>query len=86
MDNTGIDPFTKEEVYVAKGLRDRKRQQALREFRKPENYYTVREALIQADRADLIAIVRGGRLRVIRTGSDTGRSGETASQAGWHSQ
>ena len=26
---TGIDPFTRQEVYVAKGLRDRKMQRAL---------------------------------------------------------
>jgi hypothetical protein len=51
---TGIDPFTKQEVYVAKGLRDRKMQRALMQFFKPENYFTVREALIQAGRADLI--------------------------------
>jgi Domain of unknown function (DUF3362) len=51
---TGIDPFTKKEVYVAKGLRDRKMQRALMQFFKPENYFTVREALIQAGRADLI--------------------------------
>jgi hypothetical protein len=51
---TGIDPFTKKEVYVAKGLRDRKMQRALMQFFKPENWFTVREALIQAGRADLI--------------------------------
>jgi hypothetical protein len=51
---TGIDPFTKQEVYIAKGLRDRKMQRALMQFFKPENYFTVREALIQAGRADLI--------------------------------
>jgi radical SAM superfamily enzyme YgiQ (UPF0313 family) len=51
---TGIDPFTKEEVYVARGLRDRKLQRALMQFFKPENYFTVRGALIQAGRADLI--------------------------------
>jgi uncharacterized radical SAM protein YgiQ len=51
---TGIDPFTKEEVYVAKGLRDRKMQRALMQFFKPENWFTVREALIQAGRQDLI--------------------------------
>jgi hypothetical protein len=51
---TGIDPFTKEEVYVARGLRDRKLQRALMQFFKPENYFTVREALIQAGRSDLI--------------------------------
>ena len=51
---TGIDPFTKQAVYVARGLRDRKMQRALMQFFKPENYFAVREALIQAGRADLI--------------------------------
>ncbi|HEV3257370.1 MAG TPA: DUF3362 domain-containing protein, partial [Gemmataceae bacterium] len=40
---TGIDPFTKKKVYVAKGLRDRKMQRALMQFFKPENWFTVRE-------------------------------------------
>ena len=34
---TGIDPFTKEAVYVASDLRDRKMQRALMQFFKPEN-------------------------------------------------
>jgi uncharacterized radical SAM protein YgiQ len=51
---TGLDPFTKEEVYVAKGLKDRKMQRALMQFFKPENWFTVREALIQAGRQELI--------------------------------
>ena len=51
---TGRDPFTGQEVYVAKGLRDRKMQRALMQFFKPENWFTVREALIQAGRQDLI--------------------------------
>jgi uncharacterized radical SAM protein YgiQ len=51
---TGIDPFTKEAVYIAKGLRDRKMQRALMQFFKPENYFAVREALLQAGRQDLI--------------------------------
>jgi hypothetical protein len=51
---TGIDPFTKQEVYIARNLRDRKMQRALMQFFKPENYFQVREALIQAGRADLI--------------------------------
>jgi uncharacterized radical SAM protein YgiQ len=51
---TGIDPFTKEEVYVARGLRDRKMQRALMQFFKPEHWFTVREALLQAGRQDLI--------------------------------
>jgi uncharacterized radical SAM protein YgiQ len=51
---TGIDPFTKQEVYIARNLRDRKLQRALMQFFKPENYFEVREALMQAGRQDLI--------------------------------
>jgi uncharacterized radical SAM protein YgiQ len=51
---TGIDPFTCEEVYTARHLRDRKLQRALLQFFKPENYFAVREALLKAGRADLI--------------------------------
>jgi uncharacterized radical SAM protein YgiQ len=51
---TGIDPFTKEQVYVARNLRDRKMQRALMQFFKPENYFEVRDALLQAGRQDLI--------------------------------
>ncbi|HTU18092.1 MAG TPA: YgiQ family radical SAM protein, partial [Gemmataceae bacterium] len=51
---TGIDPFTKQEVYVAHHLRDRKLQRALLQFFKPDNWFTVREALLQTGRHDLI--------------------------------
>ncbi len=56
---TGIDPFTKQEVFVARQLRDRKLQRALLQFFKPENYFEVRKALEEAGRTDLI----GGGLR-----------------------
>lgn len=51
---TGIDPFTKKPVYIARQLRDRKLQRALLQFFKPENYFEVREALQKAGRTDLI--------------------------------
>jgi uncharacterized radical SAM protein YgiQ len=51
---TGIDPFTKKEVYVARRLHDRKLQRALMQFFKPENYFEVRQALEEAGRTDLI--------------------------------
>jgi Domain of unknown function (DUF3362) len=35
-------------------MRDRKMQRALMQFFKPENWFTVREALIEAGRQDLI--------------------------------
>jgi len=54
MYHTGINPFTKEPVFIAKHLRDRKLQRALMQFFKPENYFEVRKALEQAGRQDLI--------------------------------
>lgn len=51
---TGIDPFTKKKVHIDRHLRDRKMQRALMQFFKPENWFMVREALIQAGRQDLI--------------------------------
>jgi radical SAM superfamily enzyme YgiQ (UPF0313 family) len=51
---TGLDPFSKQPVHVARDLRDRKLQRALMQFFKPENYFAVRDALRQAGRQDLI--------------------------------
>jgi hypothetical protein len=53
---TGIDPFTKEEVYVARGLRDRKLRRALMQFFKPENYFRTGSA---TGKATLPALSRG---------------------------
>lgn len=54
MYHTGLDPFTRKPVAVARHLRDRKLQRALLQFFKPENYFEVRRALEQAGRKDLI--------------------------------
>ena len=54
MYHTGLDPFSKQPVYIARHLRDRKLQRALMQFFKPENYFEVRRALEQAGRQDLI--------------------------------
>jgi uncharacterized radical SAM protein YgiQ len=51
---TGLDPFTDQEVHIARHLRDRKVQRALLQFFKPENYFEVRKALLAAGRQDLI--------------------------------
>jgi uncharacterized radical SAM protein YgiQ len=51
---TGIDPFTGHEIQIARQLKDRKAQRALLQFFKPENYFEVRQALVDAGRADLI--------------------------------
>jgi hypothetical protein len=54
MYHTGIDPFSRKPVFIAKHLRDRKLQRALMQFFKSENYVEVRRALLRAGRSDLI--------------------------------
>lgn len=54
MYHTGLDPFTRKEVFIAKSLSDRKFQRALLQFFKPENYFLVRKALVATGRMDLI--------------------------------
>ena len=51
---TGLDPMTMKPVDTVTKLRDRKVQRALMQFFKPENYHTVRAALLAAGRSDLI--------------------------------
>ncbi|MBZ0116179.1 MAG: DUF3362 domain-containing protein, partial [Sandaracinaceae bacterium] len=51
---TGLDPFTREPVYTAKELRDKRMQKALLLYWDPEHHELAREALIAAGRRDLI--------------------------------
>lgn len=51
---TGLDPRTMEKVYVSVNPHEKAMQRALIQYRKPENYDLVKEALIKAGRADLI--------------------------------
>ena len=51
---TGINPLTGEPVYVAKKGRDKAMQRALMQYKREENYDLVKEALIKANRRDLI--------------------------------
>ncbi|MEZ4331127.1 MAG: YgiQ family radical SAM protein [Myxococcota bacterium] len=51
---TGLDPFTLEPVESARRLTDRQVQRALLQFFLPDNWQTVRDALVRAGRTDLI--------------------------------
>jgi uncharacterized radical SAM protein YgiQ len=51
---TGINPITKQKVYVPKTQKEKSMQRALLQYRLPENYNLVKEALIKANREDLI--------------------------------
>jgi radical SAM superfamily enzyme YgiQ (UPF0313 family) len=52
--HTGLDPYSMKPVKTVKRLRDREVQRALLQFFAPENYFTVRKALLEAGRQDLI--------------------------------
>ncbi len=51
---TGVDPRTMKPVYVPSDPREKQMQRALIQYKKPENYKLVFEALVKAGRRDLI--------------------------------
>lgn len=51
---TGIDPRTGKKVYVPKSFKEKTMQRALLQYKNPENYELVKEALLLAGRKDLI--------------------------------
>lgn len=51
---TGLDPRTMEEVYTPVTFHEKAMQRALIQYRNPENYELVKEALLKNNRADLI--------------------------------
>jgi uncharacterized radical SAM protein YgiQ len=51
---TGLDPMTMQPVETVKKLKDRETQRALMQYFKPENWFVVRQALLDAGRKDLI--------------------------------
>jgi uncharacterized radical SAM protein YgiQ len=51
---TGLDPRTMKPVYVPRSPHEKAMQRALIQYKKPENYELVKEALIKAGRKDLI--------------------------------
>jgi uncharacterized radical SAM protein YgiQ len=51
---TGRDPFSREDVYTAKTMHEKRMQKALLQFWDPAQHELAREALLQAGRGDLI--------------------------------
>ncbi len=58
MYHTGIDPRTMQPVYVAKSRQEKAMQRALLQYRDPKHYSLVKQALLQANRQDLIGTGR----------------------------
>ncbi|MCC8044248.1 MAG: YgiQ family radical SAM protein [Clostridiales bacterium] len=69
---TGLDPRTMQPVYVEKNPHRKKLQRALMQYRKPENYELVAEALREAGRTDLIGYGPKCLIRPPRAGKKSG--------------
>ncbi|MDY3250873.1 MAG: YgiQ family radical SAM protein [Candidatus Choladocola sp.] len=88
---TGLDPRTMEPVYVEKNPHRKALQRALIQYRRPENYEMVKEALILAGRQDLIGfgkecLIRPRQEKSTRTpGRNDTRSSESSSRPGRNS-
>ena len=63
---TGLDPFTMEKVYVPKTPKEKAMQRALLQYRNPDNYKLVCEALKLAGRTDLIGYSEGCLIRPLK--------------------
>ena len=81
---TGVDPRTLEPVYVARDPHEKAMQRALIQYRKPENYKLVKEALRKAGREDLIGYGAKCLIRPVppKPGAGGKKTGAAPSKAG----
>ncbi|MCQ2482370.1 MAG: YgiQ family radical SAM protein [Clostridia bacterium] len=70
---TGVDPRNMKPVYVPKDPHEKAMQRALIQYRKPENYELVKEALIKTHRTDLIGFDRNHCLIIPRETNSYGK-------------
>lgn len=75
---TEIDPRTMKKVFVAKNPHEKAMQRALIQYRNPNNYQLVREALILAEREDLIGFEKKCLIRPRNMGSSFSNRSELA--------
>jgi radical SAM superfamily enzyme YgiQ (UPF0313 family) len=83
MYHTELDPRTMESVYVPKSAHEKAMQRALIQYRKPQNYNLVYEALVKAGREDLIGFEKRCLIRprqIVNT-QRTNKTMEKASKA-----
>lgn len=67
---TGIDPRNGKEVYVCRNPHEKAMQRALIQYRNPNNYELVKEALIKAGREDLIGFDKKCLIRPRKPGGE----------------
>ena len=70
---TGVDPRDMKPVYVPKSPHEKAMQRALIQYRRPENYELVLEALKKGGRMDLVGY---GRNCLIRPRKEQGEKGK----------
>lgn len=76
---TGLDPRTMKEVYVPRTGEEKALQRALLQFSRPQNYQKVYDALVKADRTDLI----GDGPNCLIKARGTGYQGRQANKNGY---
>ncbi|MCQ2528291.1 MAG: YgiQ family radical SAM protein [Saccharofermentans sp.] len=77
---TGLDPRNMSHVSVTRNPHDKALQRALIQYRKPENYDLVKEALLRAHRQDLIGFDRNKCLIPPRNSASEKPAGKTGYQ------
>ena len=89
---TGLNPLTMEKVYVPRNPHEKAMQRALIQYRNPENYELVKEALLREHREDLIGFDQNCLIRPRKMTDGTERTGcpsqkkENRKQTGHHSR
>ena len=73
---TGYDPRTMEKVYVPINPHEKAMQRALIQYRNPKNYDLVYEALVKADRRDLIGFSKECLIKPRNIGYNNNNSGK----------
>jgi sRNA-binding protein len=68
---TGIHPMTEKPVYVCRDYKEKQMQRALLQYANPKNYDLVHEALIRANRRDLIGNGEGCLIKERKTSAQS---------------
>ena len=77
---TGLDPRDMKPVYVCKNPHEKAMQRALIQYRNPNNYDLVYEALVKADRMDLIGFDKKCLIKPRRFATERTKSSATAAK------
>ena len=83
---TGLNPLTMEKVYVPRNPHEKAMQRALIQYRNPENYELVKEALLREHREDLIGFDPNCLIRPRKMQDDSERAGRPSQKSGKRKQ